>query len=145
MLRSKTITYNDFEFLALEVRVPTDGLSISPNWCYDYQYLCEEFGRRPTGCGQRFSSNPSYSSCRDKYNSDMNIGDVLGCNPGYTIGTVASRAFPDRTPARRYNSFGFHACSYNTCARSIKASDTSLSYMTDFWTYNATTFYTVCR
>ena len=74
----------------------------------------------------------------------MNINNVLNCNPSRTIGALASRAFPDRTPAKSANSFGFHACLYN-CAKGIRASDTSLSYMRDFWAYNATTFYTVCR
>ena len=144
MLRSKNITYNGYDFLALEVRVPADGLSKSPNWCYDYQHLCEEFRRRPTGCGSQWTNYSVYTSCRDKYYSDMNNGDTLGCNPADGIARLTNIAYPNLRPrAFSNNAFGFQQCQY--CAKTIQGSEYALSYMRDFWISKATTFYTVCR
>ena len=50
VLRSKNVIYQRYQLLVLEVRVPDDGVSRSENWCRDYQYLCEDFHRRPVGC-----------------------------------------------------------------------------------------------
>ena len=107
--RSKNVTLNGYRFLMLEVRVPTDGLRRSSNWCLDYQYLCEDFHRKPTGCGVTYSSRPFYSNCRNKYNSDMAIGDTLGCNPSNAIARLANTAFPNLSPSATYrrNAFGF--------------------------------------
>ena len=142
-MRSKNIAYSGYQFLVLEVRVPTDGLSRSPNWCFDYQYLCEEFHRRPTGCG----SGSDYSSCRDKYNSDMNNGDVLGCPPAVHIASLANTVFPNLTYnfylADFTNSFGFFLCDSN-CTKTIRGSEYGLSYMRDFWLKGITIMYTVC-
>ena len=145
VLRSENVISNGYDFLVLEVRVPADGLSKSSNWCFDYQYLCEDFHRRPTGCGSQQSSTPGYKDCRDKYNSDMNIGDTLGCNPSKKIAGLASIAFPNlSSPARDRNAFGFCNCQY--CNKTIRGSAFALQTMLDFWYYNATTtFYTVCR
>ena len=145
VLRSKNITYNGYDFLALEVRVPADGLSKSSNWCFDYQYLCEEFQRRPTGCGgSYFSSVSGYSDCRDKYNSDMNIGDSLGCPPNAGIANLTKIAFPNFYQNAHYsNAFGFVACQH--CNKTIQGSGFALSSLYDFLAYHATTFYTVCR
>ena len=140
VLRSKNITNSGYQFLVLEVQLPADGLSRSPNWCFDYQYLCEEFHRRPTGCG----SGSGYSSCRDKYNSDMNNGDVLGCNPANAIAYLANMVFPNLTYRATYsNSFGFFLCDTN-CTKTIRGSEYGLSYMRDFWLKGITTMYTVC-
>ena len=142
MLRSKNITYNGYDFLALEVRVPADGLSKSSNWCFDYQYLCEEFQRRPTGCGSRYVIY--YGDCRSKYNSDMNIGSSLGCSPNYGIAHLTNIAFPNLHPnAHASNSFGFYECQY--CNKTIPGSTFALVSMADFGGSHATTFYTVCR
>ena len=145
MLRSKNITFNGYDFLALEVRVPADGLSRSSNWCFDYQYLCEEFQRRPTGCGgSYFSSISEWSNCRDKYNSDMNIGDSFSCPPNVWIRSLTGIAFLKfYQNAHAYNAFGFYACQY--CNNTLKGSETALQSMADFWYYNTTTFYTLCR
>ena len=144
VLRSKNITYNGYDFLALEVRVPADGLSKSSNWCFDYQYLCEDFQRRPTGCGSYFSSFSVFSNCRDKYNSDMNIGDSLGCNPIAGIANVTKNAFPNLYQnAHASNAFGFYQCQH--CNKTLQGSGTALQSMADFWGSHATTFYTVCR
>ena len=135
-----------YNFQALEVRVPADGLSRSPNWCYDYQYLCEDFNRRPTGCGSKWASHVLISTCRDKYNSDMSIeGSVLGCNPSERIAELANIAFPNTSPpAQAYkNAFGFHWCS--SCGKTLQASELVLTYMRGFWKSNMTIFYTVCH
>ena len=144
MLRSKNITYNGYDFLALEVRIPADGLSKSSNWCFDYQYLCEEFQRRPTGCGSLYIHNPYVVNCRDKYNSDMNIGDSLGCSPTFGIANLTKIAFQNLNRNAHYsNAFGFFHCQH--CSKTLQGSYLALSSMSDFWGSHATTFYTVCR
>ena len=144
VLRSKNVTYKGYEFMALEVRVPADGLSKSSNWCYDYQYLCKDFHRRPTGCGITYISDTYHNYCRVKYNSDMNIGNSLGCNPSNNIADLANIAFPNMSrPAHYSNAFGFYQCW--SCNKTIRASRLALAYMEDFWQSNMTTFYTVCR
>ena len=97
VLRSKNITSNGYGFLLLEVRVPADGLSRSSNWCFDYQYLCEDFHRRPTGCGIDFREKSGWGDCRRTYNSDMDIGNTLSCNPAYAIAKLAATAFPTKS------------------------------------------------
>ena len=142
MLRSKNITYNGYDFLALEVRVPTDGRSASSNWCYDYQYMCNEFHRKPTGCGVTYINTSPYSECRIKYNSDMNIGDVLNCNPSDHIAAVANIAFPNSSPkAEASKSFGFHTC--NSCSKTL-GQDNSLLFIQG-WQSSTNTYYTLCR
>ena len=148
MLQSKNVTYNGYDFLVLEVRVPVDGLSKSSNWCFDYQYLCEDFHRRPTGCGTSYAFSSTYAyraDCRDKYNSDMEIGDALGCNPSRHVANLTNIAFPNlSSPAKEYkNSFAFHTC--QNCNKTIQGSEYALTYMSDFWNSNVTTFNTVCR
>ena len=144
VLQSKNITYRGYNFLALEVRVPRNGLSKSPNWCYDYQYLCEDFHRRPTGCGASWTPYSIYSRCRDKYNSDMNITDVLGCTSAERIANLTNTAFPNLSqPAHTLNSFGFHQCQY--CNKTLHSSEYALTSVRFFWAYGGTIFYTVCR
>ena len=146
MLRSKNITYSGYQFLVLEVKLPTDGLSRSPNWCSDYQYLCEEFYRRPTGCGDGHGrgSDTGLTSCRDIYNSDMDNDNVLNCNPAYHVARLANTVFPNLTyRAGSYNSFDFFLCNTN-CTKTIWGSEYGLSYMRDFWLKGITTMYTVC-
>ena len=144
MLRSKVVTYNGYDFLALEVRVPQDGQSSSPNWFYDYQYLCEDFNRRPTGCGHNDINTAGYSDCRLKYNSDMNLGGALGCNPSSGVAAVAKIAFPDlHSPPHGGNAFGFVNC--DICSQTLRGCGSALWYVQDFWKSNMTMFYTVCR
>ena len=147
VLRSKNVTYNSYNFLALEVFVPGHGRSKSPNWCYDYQYLCEAFHRRPTGCsGSSWTSDSRYSSCRDKYNSDMSInGSVLSCNPSDRIAAVANIAFPNLSPPAQSskNAFGFHVC--DNCNKTFRGSSSALYQASGFWQSHMTTLYTVCH
>ena len=60
VLRSKNVTHGGYQFLALEVQVPADGLSKSVNWCVDYTYLCGDFHRRPSGCGSHYKTDHPY-------------------------------------------------------------------------------------
>ena len=144
VLRSKNITYKGYQFLVLEVRVPTDGLSTSPNWCYDYRYLCEEFHRRPTGCGDIYGPDTHITSCRDIYNSDMANENVLFCNPTAGIALLGNTAFPNLTyRATRDNSFGFMYCQ-TECKKTIQGSVSALGSMIEYLRRGRTTMYTVC-
>ncbi|XP_013417972.1 uncharacterized protein LOC106179028 [Lingula anatina] len=149
VLRAKNITYKNYDFLVLEVRIPDDGQSKSVNWCRDYQLLCQSLSRRPTGCGEKFLSTSNYKNCASDYNSDMRIGDVLSCNPSFNVASAANLAFGDgKGPAKyNYNAFGFHVCNTHTCQKSIQKSDTALSYMRGSWKDNGTEtiMYTLCR
>ena len=118
-----------------------DGLSKSSNWCYDYQYLCEDFHRRPTGCGTSWVWDLYYTNCRDTYNSDMLIGDTFGCNPSGGIAALANIAFPNLSqPA---HAFGFYKCQY--CHKTLNDSNLALQVVSGFSNASVKTFYTVCR
>ena len=145
MLRSKNVTYSGYNFLVLEVTVPWHGLSRRSNWCYDYQYLCQDFKRRPTGCGSSYTSYPPCSFCRDKYNSDINIGDVLGCNPSGGVAAVANIAFPNLSPPAQngINAFGFFGC--DNCSKTFRGSSNALFQTKGFWKSKMKTLYTVCH
>eukprot|EP00058_Branchiostoma_floridae_P001714 XP_002587202.1 hypothetical protein BRAFLDRAFT_102088 [Branchiostoma floridae] len=54
VLRTKNHTYQGQNFLAIEARLPFDGLSNYNNWCLEYMYLCAGYGLRPTGCGENY-------------------------------------------------------------------------------------------
>ena len=139
------MTSNGYDFLLLEVSVPTDGLSRSSNWCFDYQYLCEGYNRRPTGCGERFRDSVGFADCRRDYNSDMDIGNTLGCYPSVAIANLAKAAFPDaRLSIHFYNAFGFQSCFPSDCSKNLSQSQNALSYSTDF-RIKGTAFYTVCH
>ena len=146
VLRSKNITSNGYGFLVLEVQVPADGLSKSSNWCFDYQYLCEDFNRRPTGCGEPFRASLGYKECHSIYNSDMNIENTLGCNPSIAIAKLAVKAFPNlisQTQLWKY-CFGFHTCISTDCSVNLEDSRNAL-YTTAAFKEGHLTFYTVCR
>ena len=146
VLRSKNITSNGYGFLVLEVRVPANGLSKSSNWCFDYQYLCEDFNRRPTGCGETYRSSSGYEECHRIYNSDMDIENTLGCNPSRAIAKLAVKAFPNlnsQTSFSKY-SFGFHQCRSQDCSVNLEESRIAL-YDTRIFKERHITFYTVCR
>ena len=146
MSRSKNITSNGYGFLLLEVRVPADGLSRSSNWCYDYQNLCEGFHRRPTGCGETYREWLGYKECHSIYNSDMDIGNTLGCNPSVAIAKLAVNAFQNlisETQVRMY-SFGFHKCRSQDCSMNLIDSTNALQ-VTGAFRERHLTFYTVCR
>ena len=139
------MTSNGYGFLLLEVRVPTDGLSRSSNWCFDYQYLCEDYNRRPTGCGESYREDITHGDCRRNYNSDMDIGNTLGCGPSDVIAYLARAAFPDaRLSINFYNAFGFYSCASSHCSKSLSQSQYALTYMRDF-RIKGTVFYTVCH
>ena len=145
VLRSKNITSNGYGFLILEVQVPANGTSRSSNWCYDYQNLCESFNRRPTGCGENYRSSSGFEECHRIYNSDMDIGDTLNCNPSRAIAKLAVKAFSSpisQTDLWKY-SFGFFQCTSTDC--SVNLEDTRALYDTRVFKEGHLTFYTVCR
>ena len=146
VLRSKNIISNGYGFLVLEVRFPANGTSRSSNWCFDYQYLCESFHRRPTGCGESYRSSSGYKECHSIYNSDMDIGNTLACNPSRAIAKLAVTAFPNlisQTDLWKY-SFGFHQCRSHECSVNLEESRNAL-YDTRAFKERHLTFYTVCR
>ena len=145
-LTIQNVTYNGYDFLALELRIPSVGRSASSNLCYDYQYLCEDFIRRPTGCNKTFINTTGISDCRVKYNSDMNIRYALGCKQSYDIAASVNIAFPNTSPPAQHavNAFGFFTL-YNSCSETVRGSEYALCSMRGFWQSNMTTFYTVCR
>ena len=147
MLRSKNIISNGYGFLVLEVRFPANGTSKSSNWCFDYRNLCESFHRRPTGCGENYRSSSGYKECHSIYNSDMDIGNTLGCNPSRAIATLAVKAFPNlisQTQLLHKYSFGFHQCRWQECSVNLEDSRNAL-YDTRTFKERHFTFYTVCR
>ena len=74
----------------------------------------------------------------------MNNGDSLGCTSTYRIANLTIIAFANlRHNAHPGNAFGFYACHH--CNKTLQGSYLALQSMTDFWYYNKTTFYTVCR
>ena len=144
MLQFTGVEYRGHFFYAFEVKVPADGQSKSLNWCYDYQYLCESYGSRPTGCGR--DSDADINSCYTTYESYNDLRHVLGCDPSKRIAEVANIAFPNLSPPAQegINAFGFFRC--NECNKTLQVtSENALAYMRGFWQSNMTTFYTVCR
>ena len=144
MLRSKNITSNGNGFLLLEVSIPTDGLSRSSNWCFDYQYLCEDYNRRPTGCGRDFRDSRGFADCRRNYNSDMDIRNILGCRPSVAIADLAKAAFSDASINYRA-AFGFYDCASPYCSKNLTQSLNALSFYTTDFRIKGTVFYTVCH
>ena len=146
VLRSKNITSNGYGFLVLEVQVPANGISRSSNWCYDYQNLCESFHRRPTGCGENYRSSSGFEECRRIYNSDMDIGNTLGCSPSTVIANLVVKAFPNpisQTDLWKY-SLGFYRCRSQDCSVNLEESRNAL-FGTAAFKEGHLTFYTVCR
>ncbi|CAH1225283.1 OIT3 [Branchiostoma lanceolatum] len=144
ILRTANQQYRGINFFVIKARLPADGLSVSENWCRDYQRLCAQYGLRPTGCGEQFAiNNGHYASCRNEYNSDPYINNVLGCNPSGGVAAVANLAFSAGSTSSR--SFGFHYCTTNTCQRRIAQSSTSLSYTGAAFPNGDGIVYTVCK
>ncbi|XP_078618169.1 uncharacterized protein LOC144885875 isoform X3 [Branchiostoma floridae x Branchiostoma japonicum] len=120
VLRTANQKYQGVDFFVIEARLPADGLSGFESWCRDYQRLCEQYGLRPTGCGEKYTtwnSGGSRSTCPTEYNSDMYINNVLGCYPNDGVKEVANMAFSAGATAT--NSFGFSYCAKKYCQRKI--------------------------
>ncbi|XP_066292606.1 uncharacterized protein [Branchiostoma lanceolatum] len=134
VLRTANQQYNGVDLLAINARLPADGLSNTSDWCRDYQNLCAEFGLRPTGCGEDdavqggSNSSPNKIRCVTEYNSDPYINNTLGCAPAHRVAAVANLAFS--AGARRDRSFGFNKCDTSSCQRGIYESRWSLSTTT---------------
>eukprot|EP00058_Branchiostoma_floridae_P026676 XP_002612167.1 hypothetical protein BRAFLDRAFT_88906 [Branchiostoma floridae] len=120
VLRTANQKYQGVDFFVIEARLPVDGVSGFESWCRDYQRLCEQYGLRPTGCGEKYTtwnSGGSRSTCPTEYNSDMYINNVLGCYPNDGVKEVANMAFSAGATAT--NSFGFSYCAKKYCQRKI--------------------------
>ena len=116
MVEDKGYTkYKGVDYLALYVK-PLNSRSRQENWCRDYQRLCESYGKRPTGCGETYSGNTSYSACRDEYVSIMPGNNDLGCtNNTNLISNISQQAgMPSTT--RHIN---FHICSQDSCNKNL--------------------------
>ncbi|CAH1273057.1 PKD1L3 [Branchiostoma lanceolatum] len=130
VLRTANQQYNGVDFLAINARLPANGLSNTSDWCRDYQNLCAEFGLRPTGCGEDYAvqgGSNSYAGhirCVPEYNSDPYINNVLGFVPAGRVAEVANLAFSAGATWDR--SFGFNKCETSHCQRGIRESHYSL-------------------
>ncbi|XP_019615894.1 PREDICTED: uncharacterized protein LOC109463501 [Branchiostoma belcheri] len=130
VLRTANQKYRGVDFLAIQAKLPADGLSTSPDWCSDYENLCAGYGLRPTGCGENWAveggseSDPGRIRCVTEYNSDPYINNVLGCHAADHVAEVARLAFSATNI--RYRSFGFDWCTTSTCQRGIWESLNSL-------------------
>ncbi|CAH1225278.1 COL14A1 [Branchiostoma lanceolatum] len=138
VLRTANQHYRENEFFVIKARLPADGLSVSENWCRDYQRLCAQYGLRPTGCGESHVNHANFAKCRTEYNSDPYINNALGCHPNGGVAAVANRAFS--TGATTSNSFGFSQCHPSYCKRRISQSRNGLYY-----TATSGIVYTVCK
>ncbi|XP_078583835.1 uncharacterized protein LOC144866348 [Branchiostoma floridae x Branchiostoma japonicum] len=131
VLRTANQQYGGVDFFVIKARLPAHGLSATENWCRDYQNLCAEYGRRPTGCGEDraveggTNSIPGRIRCVSEYNSDPYINNVLGCEPYVRVAEVANMAFS--AGALSTNSFGFNDCRQTLCQRGIHESHWSLT------------------
>ncbi len=127
VLEEREIVYREIPYLALRVRM-RGATSSTENWCREYQELCAEYDRRPTGCGVAFEGRGGYGVCMDEYDSFV-TDDSLGCNPSNGVRTAATQAGFEGATSQ--NSFGFHSCG-GTCQREMCAGDhchTALSYI----------------
>ncbi|XP_078583731.1 uncharacterized protein LOC144866251 [Branchiostoma floridae x Branchiostoma japonicum] len=139
--------YEGIDFLVIEAKLPAHGLSATENWCRDYQNLCAEYGKRPTGCGEDWAvhggrlSHAGRIRCVSEYNSDPYINNVLGCDPSSRVAAVENLAFS--AGATSSTSFGFNGC--DSCHRGIYESRYSL-HSTSFGSDGTgdRTVYTVC-
>ncbi|CAH1266864.1 FN1 [Branchiostoma lanceolatum] len=110
VLRTANQQFRGANFLAINAKLPADGLSATSNWCRDYQNLCAEFGLRPTGCGERGLTSIRLR-CMIDYNSNRYINNALDCNPAVGVAEVANLAFSAGATWSR--SFGFFICGTN--------------------------------
>ncbi|CAH1225288.1 OIT3 [Branchiostoma lanceolatum] len=144
ILRTANQQYRGINFFVIKARLPADGLSVSENWCRDYQRLCAQYGLRPTGCGEQFAiNNGHYARCRTEYNSDPYINNVLSCNPSHRVAAVANLAFSAGATSTR--SFGFHQCHPSYCRRRIDQSIYGLYRTSAAYPNGDRIVYTVCK
>ena len=127
VLEERDVVYQEIPYLALRVRL-RGALSSTENWCREYQELCAQYDRRPTGCGVRFADIGGYAVCMNEYDSFV-TDDSLGCNASGGVRAAAAQAGYEGATGQ--NSFGFHSCG-GTCQRQMCQGDhcnTALSYI----------------
>ena len=138
VLEDQNIVYQDLEYVLLKVAL-TSPMSVSGNWCEEYQNLCAEYGANPTGCGSDFNSG-GYGDCKETYGS-VGVSNTLGCNASSGVASAANQA--GYSDAKYQNSFAFHSCG-GSCTKEMCASgtcNTALSYVS----MEVPHAYTLCR
>ncbi|XP_078700026.1 uncharacterized protein LOC144926865 [Branchiostoma floridae x Branchiostoma belcheri] len=143
VLRAKNYLYHGIAFFIVEAKLPFDGLSASENWCRDYQNLCDNFGLRPTGCGEyHYNMGGGYEQCATEYNSDVYVNNILSCVPWGHVSTMARLAFPTAGSGSRF--IGFHLCLSANCNGGIAESADAIGHTTDAMGSDGIV-YAVCR
>lgn len=124
VLQVKDTVYQGIAYKVIKARLPSSRYSHSSNWCYDYKHLCNSYGQSPTGCGEKYSGDSTYSSCASQYGSVMLPGNNLDCDPRVMVSMVARAA--GFYNASYDNSFAFHRCT-GYCSSAIPTSGCSSS------------------
>ncbi|XP_035665513.1 zinc finger protein 84-like, partial [Branchiostoma floridae] len=128
-------TYKGVGFLLIHATVPADFQSASENWCRDYQNLCAEYDKRPTGTGLDgtlgwdMSWNTRAGSCVTGYGSDPYINNVLGDesqSPTEDIKAMVVRALGVQDSYAYGRCFGFLYCDPGECHRDLAGISFSL-------------------
>ena len=108
-------------YLVIKARIPSHGMSLTENWCRDYEKLCSyRDGRDATGFGRSYNHIHEHASCQEKYQSVMDRADVLGAKPNEKVAALAKRA--GFAAATSNNSFAFNACDGEKCSRVLPGS-----------------------
>lgn len=106
-------SFKGVDYLALYVR-PINLTARYENWCRDYQRLCQSYGKRPTGCGETYSSESHYLECQKEYFSVMASTDEPSCEDSAFEAIGKSAGLPSTT-----HRFIFHNCSASGCQKEL--------------------------
>ena len=120
VLATKLVTETN-KYQVVKARIPSHGMSLTENWCRDYEKLCSSRdGKDPTGFGRSYNHIYEHASCQENYQSVMDRANVLGAKPNEKVAALAQQAgFTDATPS---NSFAFNACDGEKCSRLLAES-----------------------
>ncbi|XP_013396192.1 uncharacterized protein LOC106163219 [Lingula anatina] len=149
VLDTMRTTYGNYDFLAVKVLLPEDGMCSSGDCCTEYKNLCSFLGPfSPTGCSRPHitTSSTEYLRCESDYNDDINIRDTLSCNPSSNIASLVNSAFGINSASggTNGNTFGFHQCGVQKCVASLSGSAAALSYTAGAMSGDRVA-YTACR
>ncbi|XP_028398838.1 uncharacterized protein LOC114522366, partial [Dendronephthya gigantea] len=112
-VQTKTVTDVN-SYLVIKAQIPSHGKSFLENWCKEYERLCKNYDREPTGFGRSYNHIEEYASCQENYFSVMDRANLLGANPNEKVAALAQQVgFTDATPN---NSFAFNACDGSKCS-----------------------------
>eukprot|EP00058_Branchiostoma_floridae_P019575 XP_002605065.1 hypothetical protein BRAFLDRAFT_124137 [Branchiostoma floridae] len=143
-------TYKGISFLVIEATVPADFVSASENWCRDYQNLCAQYNKRPTGTGLDgtlgtwdMTFNTASGRCVTEYGSDPYINNALGRSPSNAVKALVVSTFPVQESYAHGRSFGFLYCD-NHCHRDLETSAFGLHDTYYAYSSNDHTVFTVC-